>query len=189
MNFTEPLIAQYDKFFIFTGFGFLIGFVYDFALFVRELLSSKKAAWIIQDVLFSVAATISMYLMFLAYSNGEIRVILIFSAAAGFVIYKLTVGKPVKKILSKIGKTIDKVVEILLKPFKAVSAFTETQIKKIKTKLKTFIIDKKRKAKEKAKVKETANAESPQKKKDKKVIFKKFKFKSKKDLKKKQESV
>lgn len=182
MNFTEPLIAQYDKFFVFIGFGFLVGFFYDFVFFVRELISRKKAAWIIQDIFFSIAVTISAYLMFLAYSNGEIRIILIFSSAVGFAVYKLTIGKQVAKVLEKVAGIINYVIDILLRPFKALTNFIERKIGKIKSKFKDIAT--KRRNHKKKEINE--DLQNPKKKKH---ILKKFNFITKKDLKKEQKSV
>lgn len=119
MNYSEPLIHQYNNFFVFLGVGFLLGFVYEAVVFVRALFSKKKFAIIIQDVSFCFLAFLVLFIAFLAFGNGVIRFNLLLSCAAGFLTFELTAGRAVKKLFGFLIKALQKTADILLKPFAA----------------------------------------------------------------------
>lgn len=116
MSFTEPLIFQADKLFVFIGAGFLFGLIYEFALFVRSLFSDKKSAWIIQDVLFFITITILFFFIGLAYSNGVFRVIYVASAVIGFTVFKVSLGRIVKSVFRKTERIIKVFIRVISLP-------------------------------------------------------------------------
>ena len=138
MNYSEPLAHQYNVFLVFLGVGFILGFVYETVVFIRTLLSRKKFAIIIQDVLFSFLTFLTLFFSFLAFSNGVIRFNLILSCAAGFLTFELSAGRAVKKLFGILQKLFQKTVDILLKPFAAVSAFAVKKAEKTKSKIIAF---------------------------------------------------
>lgn len=116
MSYSEPLLWQLYNFLFFIGFGFLSGFLFRFIEFVRELFSSRKAAVIVQDIVFSVLATILMFVFLLTYADGKIRLNLILAAALGAAVFFLTVGKAVKKAFGFFAAVLRKTLSVLVKP-------------------------------------------------------------------------
>lgn len=117
MTYSEPQLWQVYNFLFFFGFGFLCGLIFRLIEFIRGLFSSKKAAVIAQDVIFSVLATVLMFVFLLTYANGKVRLNLIFAAALGAAVFSLTLGKAVKNVLGFLGAIIKKTVSFLAKPF------------------------------------------------------------------------
>ena len=150
MKYSEPLVHQYNVFLVFLGVGFLLGFVYETVVFVRALLSKKKFAIIIQDVVFCFLTFLTLFFSFLAFSNGVIRFNLILSCAAGFLTFELSAGRAIKKLFDFLLKWFQKVSDILLRPFVALSSFLLKKSEKIKSNFEGAILKLKEKSKAKA---------------------------------------
>ena len=117
MTYSEPQLWQVYNFLFFFGFGFLCGLLFRLIEFIRELFSRKKAAVIAQDLIFSVLATVLMFIFLLTYADGKVRLNLIFAAASGAAVFFMTLGKAVKNLLGFLGIIIKKTVSFLVKPF------------------------------------------------------------------------
>ena len=151
MTYSEPQLWQVYNFLFFFGFGFLCGLLFRLIEFIRELFSRKKAAVIAQDIIFSVLATVLMFIFLLTYADGKVRLNLIFAAASGAAVFFMTLGKAVKNLLGFLGIIIKKTVSFLAKPFillalilkKAGSFITR------RTKEKTAVLKEKRSSRKK----------------------------------------
>lgn len=130
MIYSEPLLWQLYNFLIFFGFGFLCGFLFCFAEFVRKLFSEKKAAIIAQDVIFSVSATVLMFVFLLTYANGMVRLNLILAAALGGVVFFLTLGKTVKNVFGFFAAVLKKTFSVIANPFIVLARLIKRAISK-----------------------------------------------------------
>lgn len=146
MTYSEPQLWQVYNFLFFFGFGFLCGLLFRFIEFIRRLFSSKKAAVVAQDVIFSVLATVLMFVFLLTYADGKVRLNLILAAALGAAVFFLTLGKAVKKALDFFGAIIKKTVSILARPFILLALILKKagSIITLRTKEKTAELKKKR---------------------------------------------
>ena len=124
MNYLEPLPQQLSNFLLFFAFGFLDGFLFRLVEFARSLFSKGKIALLVQDLFFSVATTVFMFVFFLVYADGNVRVNLIFASVLGAAVFFLTADRVVKKVfgtLSSVFSSIffaySQVFELFLKAF------------------------------------------------------------------------
>lgn len=193
MIYSEPLLWQLYNFLIFFGFGFLCGFLFCFVEFVRKLFSEKKAAIIAQDVIFSVFATILMFVFLLTYADGKVRLNLIIAAALGGVVFFLTLGKTVKNVFGFLAAVLKKIFSVIAKPFIVFArlikrAISRARVKATKGAAQLKAVRKKKTASEPPEREEVVvhkeNGENRQKKRDKK-----HKEKRKKHLKNSKKSV
>lgn len=176
MNYLEPLPQQLTNFLLFFAFGFLDGLFFRFVEFLRSLFSKGKFALLVQDLFFSVATTVFMFVCFLVYSDGNVRVNLILASVLGAVVFFLTADRVVKKVFAAFSFVFSKVLSSIAAPFSAASKAALNCLGKLSERIK-----------EKARIKKA----SPEKKKEKKLSKKvqKPENKRKKYLKKHKKSL
>lgn len=121
MNYLEPLPQQLTDFLLFFAFGFLDGFLLRLVEFARSLFSKGKIALLVQDLFFSVVTTVCMFVFFLVYTDGNVRVNLIFASVLGAAVFFLTADRAVKKVFGAISSVFSKVVSLISAPFAAIS--------------------------------------------------------------------
>jgi len=140
MNYSEPLPMQLYDFLFFFGFGFLDGLLFKIIEFFRKLFGNGKRAVLIQDLFFSVLSTVLMFSFLLVYANGVVRVNLIMASILGAMVFFLTVGKPVGKLLDTFAAFFRKAVSVLFAPlrliFKKAGSFSKTAFARAKQKIK-----------------------------------------------------
>lgn len=148
---------QMSHFLFAIGFGFLAGFFYRFVSSIRKAISSKKIAYIIQDLFFSIVTTILAFVFMLVYSDGEIRFDLIIAMIIGALIYFLSCDNFVKKTAYPIVISIKKLVRLIFKPItvaisllKKLSKKITNSAKSMKNKIKNRNKDIKKQKKEKS---------------------------------------
>lgn len=131
MIYSQPLLWQLYNFLFFFGFGFLCGFLFRLVEFFRELFSSKKAAVIAQDIVFSVLSTVLMFVFLLTYADGKVRLNLIFAAALGAAVFFLTIGSAVQRVFCFLSTVLRKTVLTVSKPFLFLAAVIKRLLSKL----------------------------------------------------------
>lgn len=78
----------------------------------------------LEDFLFCVVAAVSLILLFYEVNNGKVRPFAFFAAGIGFVVYRLTLAKPLRRLTERasrwIIRTMQSVLRTLLKPLRRV---------------------------------------------------------------------
>ena len=106
--------------------GLVLGAIYDLIRAVRMLIRARKLHVIISDIIFFAVCGVATSLFALPFNKGDVRAFIIFGEAAGFLIYRLTLGSIMGKfyshiavilrtIIQKIYKIIEKIFDLLLK--------------------------------------------------------------------------
>lgn len=101
------------------GFGFLLGVVYDLCRILRLTVTRGKIAVFVVDILYFLAAGISVFLFMLAYNQGEFRFYLILGIIFGFLIYYFTFGAFLLKWSNRLIRTLRRVLKAILRTFLA----------------------------------------------------------------------
>lgn len=99
------------------GFGFFIGIVYDLFRALRLMLSGGKKAFIVSDILFSLAAGFFTFLFALSRLDGNIRGYVLMGELLGFLVYSVTFGAFFSKLTDRIVLGIYRFFKMLAKPF------------------------------------------------------------------------
>ncbi|MCM1543962.1 MAG: hypothetical protein NC110_01570 [Ruminococcus sp.] len=143
MKYGLSISDQISHFLFAVGFGFIIGIFYRLVSAVRRVISSKKTAYIVQDVFFSVTATVLCFLFMLAYSNGDVRLDLIAAIAVGAGIYFLTMDSLIRSVVEPFAALIKKLLSLLFRPFivlasifKRLNLKRKSETAKVKARLK-----------------------------------------------------
>lgn len=183
MTYTEPLFNQVSRFATSVGFGFIICILYFVLFFIRKVISDKKSAVIIQDVVFGITGTIMSFFYMVIYNNGEVRFNLLIGEVTGAAVLYLTAGKYIKSFLGKTAVLIRRIIGNILLPLRLyfnalISYFKKAKsgIKESKSKKRAVAKDdtekedkKKRKNKENKKQKRKNNPLKPLKNQNKSV--------------------
>ncbi len=138
---TTTLSEQLIQFGIAALVGVALGVVYDFFKVLRLIGLDFKIAAFVEDILFFLIATVTMFSYYMQITNGKFRIISLVAAALGFIVYSLTVEKVVFFIIKKIYALISKILgfiyekiilfvirKIVLKPFSAIGKFFKEKI-------------------------------------------------------------
>ena len=121
--------------------GAALGFFFDLLRLPRKLLLGDQSrgrqptatplrkrravgfAVFLEDFLFCQVAAVSMILLFYERNNGKVRPFSFLVTLAGYVLYRMTLGKLVNRLIEALLKAIRKVVRnvirVVLKPCKA----------------------------------------------------------------------
>lgn len=94
--YIQGMAQQTQVFMLSTGFGFLLGAVYDVIRFIRKIISPGSTATVIQDIIFFIICTFSVFAFLLCVDDGRFRLYPYLGMAAGFFIWYFTLGIPVK---------------------------------------------------------------------------------------------
>lgn len=100
------------------GLGFLTAVVYQLIVFFRECISRAKAAVFIQDILFSVSASLMCFVFLQIYADGSLRLDLIAAQLSGFAVFSFTAGKAVSPYRRKASSAVNRTGKLLLIPLK-----------------------------------------------------------------------
>lgn len=125
-------------------FGAFCGAVYDAVRAVRFFLTEDKkgSLWAanVFDVLYSVFLAASYSIMVYLVNSGKNRWYLLFSAAAGFVLYRVSVGRIVLPLLKRtaaiLRRILLKTVKIALIPMRSLIKMIKTVLKKLSARRK-----------------------------------------------------
>lgn len=101
------------------GFGFLLGVAYDLCRILRLTVTRGKVAVFVMDILYFLAAGLSVFLFVLAYNQGEFRFYLILGMIFGFLIYYFTFGAFILKWSNRVIRLLQRVLRAVLHAFMA----------------------------------------------------------------------
>jgi len=104
------LTQQLTQFGIAALIGVALGVVYDFFKVLRLIGLNFKIAAFIEDILFFLIATVTMFSYYMQITDGKFRIISLIAAFLGFLIYSLTVEKIIFFIIKKIHFLISKIL-------------------------------------------------------------------------------
>lgn len=99
------------------GFGFFIGILYDLFRALRLMLSDGKKAFIVSDILFSLAAGFFTFLFALSRLDGNIRGYVLMGELLGFLVYSVSFGVFFSKLTDRIVRGIYRFFAAIAKPF------------------------------------------------------------------------
>lgn len=99
------------------GFGFLLGVAYDLCRILRLTITRGRIAVFIVDILYFLAAGLSVFLFMLAYNQGEFRFYLILGIIFGFLIYYFTFGAFILKWSNRTIRLLRRVLRAILHAF------------------------------------------------------------------------
>lgn len=102
MSYTEPLINQIYRFALSLGFGVIMSVVYEILSCFFLLISVRKTAVFIRDVLFSVLFTVMSFFFMLVYNEGVVRLNIIIGQLLGLTVFHITCGKFLQKPFLKL---------------------------------------------------------------------------------------
>lgn len=94
--------------------GAVLGMFYDIIRACRKSGLNSFAAVFICDVFFFAISAVAMFIFLVGATNGEIRGYVIFSCAAGFIVYRLTLSKAVFYLICKLFVFISFVTKRIL---------------------------------------------------------------------------
>lgn len=181
MNYGLTASAQLSNFLSAVGFGFLIAVLYYTVVFIREVLTQKKAAIIAQDIIFFVLTSFLCFVFMQVYTNGEVRIDLIIAQVFGFFVFCICAKRLFGTAWKRAVSAGQKFVKAFFSPIVVFFLF----IKKIYTSVCAFFVklrkshsekmnNKKSKKKEKKEEKQKEKAEKPKRKKKEKNTKKKI---------------
>lgn len=167
MNYLEPLPQQLSNFLLFFAFGFLDGFLFRLVEFVRSLFSKGKIALLVQDLFFSVATTVFMFVFFLVYADGNVRVNLIFASVLGTAVFFLTADRVVKKVFGTLSSVFSKFVSLISVPFATLSKKVKKGVERLFGRIKAQTKQRKAPAEKKKEKKLSKKVQKPENKRKK----------------------
>ena len=92
---TITLSEQLIQFGVAALVGVALGVVYDFFKVLRLIGLNFKIAVFVEDILFFLIATVTMFSYYMQETDGKFRIISLVAAVLGFLVYSLTVEKVV----------------------------------------------------------------------------------------------
>lgn len=99
------------------GMGFVLGLVYELVRVVRLYISSGKVMLFVTDMIFTVTASVSVFMLFVAVDNGHIRFYMILACILGYCVCLFTAGELIFSFFLRIYRVISGVVRLIFKPF------------------------------------------------------------------------
>lgn len=101
--YIQGMAQQTQVFMLSTGFGFILGAVYDIMVFIRKTISHGHIATVVQDIVFSLFCTVSVFLFLLCIDDGRLRLYPYLGMAAGFFIWRFTLGVPLGYVFGRLS--------------------------------------------------------------------------------------
>ncbi len=131
-------------FLIFIINGILIGVLFDFFRILRKTFSTKDIITYMQDILFWILAGFIILYSTFTFNNGEIRIFMFIAILIGVIFYMTLISSYIVKINVKainfIKELIQKIINILITPFKWIYKFIKRIISKPLNFIKKVII-------------------------------------------------
>ena len=91
--------------------GLVLGAIYDLIRAVRILIRARDLHVIISDIIFFAVCGVVTSLFALPFNKGDVRAFIIFGEAAGFLIYRLTLGSIMGKIYSHTAVVLRTIIQ------------------------------------------------------------------------------
>lgn len=129
--------SQSKLFCIFFLLGIFLNLIFDIFRGIRRSIKFTNLLVLIQDIIFLSISGFLFFRTLLIFSNGEIRLYMLFALILGITIYSLTISKQCVIIISLIVKGLLKflnfIINIIFLPYKFINKHF---LKKIKGKLR-----------------------------------------------------
>ncbi|MGN1418864.1 MAG: spore cortex biosynthesis protein YabQ [Acutalibacteraceae bacterium] len=119
MTYGLSTSVQLSNFLFAAGFGFLDGILYFIIVLFRKIISRKKKAVIVQDIIFGIVTSVLCFVFMQVYCNGQVRIDLIIASALGFFLLVYTAGDKIHFFSDKLSDLFRKLVQFILLPFTA----------------------------------------------------------------------
>lgn len=132
INSSKDIISFFISFFV----GIVLSIIYDIIKTFRLVNKSKKYSIFVQDIFFSLIASIITYTLLFVRSQGEIRWFILISEFSGFIIFKLYLSNKFININKKIFSFIkNKIIFPLKNIFNKFINFLNKKLDKIFVKI------------------------------------------------------
>lgn len=141
MNYSEPLSNQVLIFIRGIGFGVILGFIYELFCVLRSLLSDKKLAYVVCDVLFGITAALMSFFFMVLYNDGIVRLNLMASQLIGAVAFHFASGKYLARPLISFSANIRKLIGVIFFPLSFMGKKIKETLLKTALKLKNKIAE------------------------------------------------
>ncbi len=112
---TITLSGQLLEFFYAALMGAALGVLYDVFKVLRLIGLNFRLAAFIEDVLFFLIATVTVFSFYMQVTDGKFRIIVLVAAFLGFVLYSITIERPIFFIIRKIYDIISKIFAFIYK--------------------------------------------------------------------------
>ncbi len=93
--------------------GLFSGLLYDVLKIIRLSFKRRKCLTFALDVLFMVIFAFSTVIFSMGYARGNSRYYILLGEIAGFLLFKLTLGRVILKLWAKILPLISKIIKIV----------------------------------------------------------------------------
>ena len=129
MSYAVTLSQQLSAIAAFLGVGFLLGAAYELLRFLRRLFLGERASAVrVQDVSFCALAFFALFFSFLSFSGGVFRLHLLLFALAGFLSFRLTLGRLLRCVLDSLFQKTLRLAKAILHPFFAFSSALQSRL-------------------------------------------------------------
>ena len=120
------------------GLGFALGLVYEFIRILRLYISSGKIFVFVSDFLFTVFASVSVFMLFVAVDNGHIRFYMIISCVLGYVVCLFSAGEMLYSFFARIHLVLMRIFRFIFRPFVLIFNKITALFEKISEKTEKF---------------------------------------------------
>lgn len=124
-------------FLIFIINGIVIGLLFDFFRILRKTFNTKDFAIYIEDIIFWILTGCTLLYSICTYNNGEIRFYMFLGVILGIIIYMLFISSYIIKINVKIfgliKNFVEKIIAIIIAPFKYLYKITKRTKNNVKS--------------------------------------------------------
>lgn len=110
--FAQELSTQPDKALAALGFGFALGFLYDFFKLLRLCLDNKRPAVIICDIIFLQSISVAYFCFLLCVNEGSFRLYLTAFTALGCLIHRLSFAKFSERYIISAARTARQLIQL-----------------------------------------------------------------------------
>ncbi len=135
MTYSEPLLSQFNYFFLSLGFGMILDVWYVLIMMLRMCISEKKWAYVLFDIFFSLTVSVASFFFMVIYNNGLVRLNLILGQLAGATALHMIMGRKVINLFKKPAKAVRQLLVFLLIPTKSFFMIFTLGFSKVKDKL------------------------------------------------------
>ena len=135
MEYIHGLLTQGRMFLFSLGFGFLLGFLYDFFRFFRLLVNRSRGFTVFADIFYFLLSTLLTFFFLLVLDGGRVRLYSLGGELAGFLIYYFSFGVIAGAVFERISNAFKSIFAVILLPVK----FLFTKNNKVVNNLCSFL--------------------------------------------------
>lgn len=135
MEYIHGLLTQGRMFLFSLGFGFLLGFLYDFFRFFRLLVNRSRGFTVFADIFYFLLSTLLTFFFLLVLDGGRVRLYSLGGELAGFLIYYFSFGVIAGAVFERISNALKSIFAVILLPVK----FLFTKNNKVVNNLCSFL--------------------------------------------------